>query len=54
MQVVNLNSYPVQVKINTENGVDYVHVMAKRKVVLPPNAIVDPNWLVNTPNVKVI
>ena len=58
MQVTNMNTFPVSTKIVTldANGnkvVDYVTVMSKGKVNLPPDNEVHANWLVMNPKVLV-
>lgn len=45
-RLTNLTDKPLQVKIKTPQGADYIHVMPKKKVTLASDYTVDPNWLV--------
>lgn len=52
--VINMNAHPVQVRVDTANGVDYVHVMSKSRVKLPSEVSVNSNWLASNANIKVV
>lgn len=54
MLVINLNSYPVQAKIDTSGGSDFIHLAAKGRVTLPPGASINANWLALNTNIKVV
>lgn len=54
MQVINLNTHPVSVKLREENGsVNYVYVQPRSRVTLPAAVTVDQNWLAMQPKVRV-
>jgi hypothetical protein len=52
--IINLNNYPVHAKIKTPKGLDFVHIMPKGRVTLPPEVTVDSNWLAGAEKVKVV
>lgn len=53
-KVINLNTHPVSVRVNTPKGVDYVYVMPRGRVTLPSEVSVDSNWLSAQDKIKVI
>jgi hypothetical protein len=53
-KVINLNTHPVSVRVNTPSGVDYVYVMPRGRVDLQEGFSVDHNWLVGEPRVRVV
>ena len=54
MLVVNMNTYPVSVKIIAPYGIDFIHLMGRGRANLPEDTRVDSNWLVSNPQVKLI
>ena len=54
MLVVNMNTYPVSVKIIAPYGIDFIHLVGRGRVDLPAETRVDPNWLVSNPQIKLI
>ena len=54
MLVVNMNTYPVSVKIIAPYGIDFIHLMGRGRANLPEGTQVDSNWLVSNPQVKLI
>lgn len=52
-KVINLNTHPVSVRINTPSGPDCVYLMPRAKVDLPEGASIDKNWLSQEPKVLV-
>lgn len=55
MRIVNMSSGPEQVKLVSETGVvDYINVMPKKQVQIPEGFVIDSNWAVTHPQVRVI
>ena len=45
MQVFNTKAVKAEVKVNTPNGPDFVHIQPKGRVTLDADHTVDKNWL---------
>ncbi len=55
MRIVNMSSGPEQVKLVSGNGtIDYINVMPKKQVQIPEGFVIDSNWAVSHPQVRVI
>ncbi len=56
--LTNMNSHPISAKLRRDgpNGtkvIDYITVMPKVKVKVPPHSVVDKNWLSGTTGVTI-
>lgn len=55
MRIINTNQHPVQVLLRkSDNTTDYVHVMPRGRVDIADEFVVDPNWAVANPEVKLV
>jgi hypothetical protein len=55
MRIVNMSLSVEQVKLVTPGGkIDYITVMPKRQVAVPEGFVIDPNWAVTHPLIKII
>ena len=55
MRIVNMSTSVEQVKlISTTGKLDYITVMPKRQVTLPDGFVIEPNWAVTHPLIKII
>ena len=53
MDVLNMNTHQVSVKLKTPSGgVDYATVAKGRRVTLPTGYVVDTNWLATAVKIK--